>query len=153
MLVTLPSVFTIDESRAGNPVQQVGELGGRREGAVAPFTRGHLHGFLFQPNAGTEPVLIVPKTRQIPGGYARVVQGVVESSAEDIDLSDGPWLAHPLLNSRPGAIEHEQAIQQVLDSWIGAFSYAQEDPLRNVAGLRAPQIGAVHAAHAHWSDS
>ncbi len=35
----------------------------------------------------------------------------------------------------------------------GAFSYVEEDPTVNIIGLRTAQIGAVHAAHAHWSVS
>ncbi|MGO9602796.1 MAG: DEAD/DEAH box helicase family protein [Candidatus Binataceae bacterium] len=46
---------------------------------------------------------------------------------------------------------HQQEIERVIESWVGAFSYVQEDPDRELPGLRAPQIGGVHAVQAHWS--
>ncbi len=151
MLITLPNVLILDESRAANPIRQIGERGLRREGALATFARRQ--GFLFQPTGGGDEVLIIPKTRQVPDAHVRIVQAIVNAAAGAADLSDGLWLRHPLLSGRAGAMDHEQEIQQVLESWAGAFSYVQEDPARNITGLRGPQIGAVHAVHAHWSVS
>ena len=153
MIITFPNVLVIDESRAENSNRQIGERGIRREGALATFARGSLRGFLFQPTGGGEDVLIIPRTKQIPDGYVRIVQATVNATVGAADLSDGLWLRHPLLNRRPDAMDHEREIQQVLGSWAGAFSYVQEDPVRNTTGLRGPQIGAVHAVHAHWSVS
>jgi len=50
-----------------------------------------------------------------------------------------------------GKVDHERQIAACLESWIGAFSYVQEDPPRQIVGLRNPQLGALHAIHAHWS--
>ena len=69
------------------------------------------------------------------------------------DISNGLWLRHPLLDHRSRTIEHERITGEVLESWVGTFSYAQEDHARGITGLRSPQIGAVHAVHAHWSVS
>ena len=44
-------------------------------------------------------------------------------------------------------------MKKVLDSWQGAFSYKSEDWDSKIKGLRPPQIGAVHATHAHWTVS
>ena len=44
-------------------------------------------------------------------------------------------------------------IRKVLASWRRAFTYRKEDIERNTVGLRSPQIGAVHAVHAHWATS
>lgn len=56
----------------------------------------------------------------------------------------------PLGNTQ---VDLAQEARAVLQSWTGAFSYVQEDPSTNVKGLRKPQIGAIHAVHAHWSVS
>ena len=48
---------------------------------------------------------------------------------------------------------YEQEIRDVLNSWQGAFSYILEDPEKHIEGLRGPQIGALHAIHAHWAVS
>lgn len=153
MFITFPNVLVIDESRAGNSIRQIGERGRRLEGALATFARPPLRGFLFQPTGDDNDVLIIPKTKQIPDGHVRIVQATINTVASDVVLPDGLWVRHPLLNRGTGAIVREQEIQQVLDSWVGAFSYFQEDPTRNIKGLRGPQIGSVHAVHAHWSVS
>ncbi|OGP59816.1 MAG: hypothetical protein A2162_01495 [Deltaproteobacteria bacterium RBG_13_52_11b] len=153
MIITFPNVLLIDESRAKNPIRQVGELGLPREGALATFTHRRLEGFIFQPAVGSEEILIIPKSRQIPEGHVRIIQATIDAAAGAADLSDGFWLRHPLLNGCPGVTDRETEIQKVLESWAGAFSYVQEDPARNFKGLRGPQIGAVHAVHAHWSVS
>jgi superfamily II DNA or RNA helicase len=154
MRVLFPDVLAIDHSLKGNPIQQVGEKGLYRDGALAPFTRGHLKGFLFQPTAGNDQVLIVPtKSKQLPDNYVRIVQGTVDPSAHEADLSRGVWLRHPIRHVHADAIDHNEEIQRVLQSWVGAFSYIQEDPAQNIIGLRNPQIGAIHAVHAHWSVS
>lgn len=153
MLITFPNALAVDESRAGNPIRQIGELGIRREGGLATFARGRLQGVLFQPTGGGDQVLIIPRTKQIPGGSARIVQTTVSPAAGTADLSAESWLRHPMLNRPAGATDYEREIQRVLESWAGAFSYVQEDPARSIIGLRSPQIGAVHRVHAHWSAS
>jgi superfamily II DNA or RNA helicase len=50
-------------------------------------------------------------------------------------------------------IDYPARMREVLDSWNGAFSFIEEDPARNIIGLRRPQIGALHAVHAHWTVS
>ena len=69
------------------------------------------------------------------------------------DLSDGLWRRHPLFNRSSSATNHDRIFRKFLESWIGAFSYISGNPGRNITGLRGPQIGAVHAVHAHWSVS
>lgn len=41
--------------------------------------------------------------------------------------------------------------QEALESWIEAFRFIQEDQSVGRSGLRPPQIGALHAIHAHWT--
>jgi superfamily II DNA or RNA helicase len=153
MFITFPNVLAVDESRAGNSIRQIGEVGRRREGALATFAWGRLRGFLFQPTGDGGEVLIIPKSKQIPGGHVRIVQASVNAATGVADLSAGLWLRHPLLSRGTGAMDHEGEIQQILESWAGSFSYVEEDPARHITGLRGPQIGAVHAVHAHWSAS
>jgi superfamily II DNA or RNA helicase len=152
MLITFPNVLALDESRGDNPIRQIGELSLQRDGALAAFSRGHLRGSLFLPTDGSDQVLIIPKRRELPDGHPRVLQAPVDNAGAVVDLSEGVWLKHPLLR-RPAGVDHGQDIQDVLESWINAFSYIQEMPDQGIVGLRNPQIGAVHAVHAHWSVS
>lgn len=41
--------------------------------------------------------------------------------------------------------------REALDSWKEAFIFREEDREAGVSGLRTPQIGALHAIHAHWT--
>ena len=85
----------------------------------------------------------------MPDHHDRIIKAAVGNPAGTVDLRQGKWLRHPLLT--PEGYDHTRAIQEVLDSWIGAFRYVQEDLSRGTLGLRGPQIGAVHAVHAHWA--
>jgi superfamily II DNA or RNA helicase len=154
MIITFPNVFSVNELRVGNRIRQIGERTLRAEGIFSPFTRGRLEGFLFRSSAGDEETLIVPKAKQLPNNHLRVIEAAVPVASDVIDLSNSRWLKHPLQNSsRGGTVDHAREIQEVLKSWSGAFSYVQEDLAHDIRGLRIPQVGAVHAVHAHWSVS
>jgi len=152
MLITFPALYGIDYSIQGNPVRQIAVDRSQREGALAPFTRGRLSGFIFQPGMVDEEMLILPPgAKRLPDSRQRILRGIVNRDADSLDLSDGTWLRHPLRHVEEGQVDHERQIAECLDSWIGAFTYVQEDPQRQLVGLRNPQLGALHAIHAHWS--
>ena len=152
MKLQVPQRLKIDEKTERNdPIQQVAVGSHWIEGTLVSFTRDKLKGWLFQPQAGTPEILLVPaKSKNIPDTFASVIScdGVINS--EKVDVSKGTWLQFPTVvavaNETPAG-----RIERVLDSWTGAFSYVQEDPSRELLGLRPPQIGALHAVHAHWS--
>jgi superfamily II DNA or RNA helicase len=154
MRLTCPSVLGIDVEETENPIQQIVELKHQREGNLVPFTSGRTTGFLFRPGEADE-VLILPNAKNVRDGYQRVLIGAPDPAQATNDLSQGKWRKHPLLLVDGAEPDYAQRITEVLDSWNGAFSFVEEDPTRNVIGLRRPQIGAVHAAHTHWivSDS
>lgn len=150
--IHLPRVLAVDESMAGNEIRQVVELGARRDGTLEPYSHRRLRGFIFSPVGGAD-ILLIPKTSRIPEGHDRVIRATVDPDVGVADLGDAVWLRHPLL-PRPGeTVDYAAAINRVLESWVGAFSYVLENRDRGIKGLRSPQVGAVHAAHAHWSVS
>ena len=151
MLITLPSVLWRDEPCAGNVIRQIRESSRQLMGALVPFSRGRLQGFLFQAQDGSDETLVVPKGRQIPENHSRAITAEITDPNGDIDIRDGTWIKHPLLNRT--ALDHEDEIRRVLESWTSAFFYTEEDLENGVQGLRGPQIGAIHAIHAHWSVS
>ena len=53
-----------------------------------------------------------------------------------INVGDAPLCG----TSKRGHVDHEHKIAECLESWIGAFSYVLEDPERQIAGLRNPQL-------------
>ena len=74
-----------------------------------------------------------------------VLLGDIADGAVEADLSKCKWLAHQGLGTGPTAA-------RVRESWFAAFNFIGEDQLREgQVGLRRPQLGALHAIHAHWS--
>jgi hypothetical protein len=152
MLTTFPPVYGIDYSIKDNPSLQIAVNSSQKDGVLAPFTRGRLEGFVFQPGIVDEEVLIVPpEAKRLRDGHLRILRATVDPNTQALDLSNGTWLTHPLRHVEEGQVDHERQIAACLESWIGAFSYVQEDPLRQILGLKNPQLGALHAIHAHWS--
>jgi superfamily II DNA or RNA helicase len=54
------------------------------------------------------------------------------------------WLQHPAINNSKNPDE-------IVQSWQGVFQFRQDNPKCNQAGLRTPQIGALHAISAYFS--
>lgn len=150
MIITLPDFLSIDESIVRNPIRQLGEKGVKVEGAVIAFRTGRTHAFLFRPSDGGEEVVLLSKPARIPATHTRVLKAEIDPTAATADLSTSKWLRHSLSRSSE---DRAAEIQSVFASWEGGFSYLLEDQSRDVIGLRAPQAGAVHAAHAHWTTS
>jgi superfamily II DNA or RNA helicase len=151
--VLLPAVYGIDEvSTSNDPIRQLALTAIERQGTLATFTHERLRGYMLVN--GTDPdILIVPAgTRQVPENHSHALAAEVNSAAANLDLSGALWLRHPSQATK-AAISRERVIRETLDSWKGAFSYVEEDAARGVLGLRKPQIGALHAVHAHWTVS
>ena len=75
-------------------------------------------------------------------------------SAGSLDLSAGKWLKHPAHMVVPFRGQTPSIYYTaLLIPGMAALSYVAEAPDQRVVGLRAPQIGAIHAVHAHWSVS
>jgi superfamily II DNA or RNA helicase len=155
MKLIIPSVFAIDERTVRkNPIQRLAERSRRIDGNLATFTRDRLKGFLFHPSDGTGTILIVPpKSKNLPETHAVILGAEINARNEEVDVSNGIWLRNPLAQVQAVENPYEREIQNVLDSWEGAFSYMLEDPAKRIEGLRGPQIGALHAIHAHWAVS
>lgn len=110
------------------------------------FTLPSAFGWMFETDEGE--VLYVfqrlPVEAQLPSDGALLV-GNIPEAAEEIDLQIAKWIprnASVVVNS----------VAVALDSWRNAFRYiCEEEAGSGKIGLRKPQIGALHAIHAHWS--
>jgi superfamily II DNA or RNA helicase len=150
MLIDFPSILSIDETRAGNRIRQLGEGSSQVSGAALPFTRGRLNGLLLRADGSAVETLVVPNAAHIPETYTRVLEANVDGASDTIDLRNVKWVRHPL-QADARHTDRSRKITEIIESWTGAFSYRHEDPSRGIRGLRTPQIGAVHAVHKHWS--
>src|SRR2546430_1625273 len=146
MRVTLPNVLAISEEINGNTLRQLAERDLVLDGELATFTRGRLQGLLFRPSGTADEIVVVANRRDASNNDRRVVFAPA-ASRENPNLSSGSWLLHPLL--RTGPIDYDREIRAVHESWANAFFYVEEDRVVGTGGLRTPQIGAVHAVHAH----
>jgi len=144
--LTVPSVKGVDAKTLRGFIGQLAHPSEVVEGALTKFTVPSRTGWKLSGADGR--VLYVfpkaPPTSQMPND-GPVLLGDVADGAVEADLSQGKWLAHPDLGTGPTAA-------QARDSWFAAFNFIGEDQLRGgQVGLRRPQLGALHAIHAHWS--
>src|SRR3989442_7386316 len=123
MYLKTPNVLAVDESPAKNLLQQIAVPSAKLDGTLTPFTADKVQGWLFQPAACAETILVVPpktKLSKIPNNHGRVIAAdIADSAAALVDVTEGSWLRHPLLGdgqARNEALEH----QKVPDSWNGA---------------------------------
>ena len=151
MQITLPRVLWNGGASGGNVILQLREKSKQLTGRLVAIRKRGRNVFEFKSESGSESILIVPQKRKIPDAYIRAVVSQIDNTNQDVDLRDGKWLKHPLLNL--GDEGNEEEIQSVLDSWNGSFSFLGENTDLGIGGLRKPQLGALHAIHAHWSVS
>lgn len=151
MEVLLPPVFSIQESTpTSNLIRQIGVPASRREGQLANYTGDRVRGHLLV-SEGLPELLIVPsRTRTAPVNQQLVIAADIDPTAQTQDLRNATWLSHPRLHVR-NATPRDQVTAQVANSWASAFCYREEALDRGIAGLRKPQLGALHAMHMHWT--
>lgn len=118
------------------------------------YTRENDAGHLLQDGHGQTVACVFPrkpKHANFSAGERLLVASCESWEATDIDLGSGYWVCHPQLEH--ASARSPQAAGAARESWRGAFRYVEEDLARNIVGLRRPQMGAVHAIHAHWATS
>ncbi len=80
----------------------------------------------------------------IPDDISHVLLTNIKPTEEKIrngEIEIRQWLKHPDFK--------EYSIREILDSWENSFSYVEEDAIKNIKGLRQPQIGALHMIMGH----
>jgi hypothetical protein len=146
MRLTVPPVMGVDFKTSKGSARQLIAPAEILEGEWARFIVPSRSGWRLSTPDGR--VLYVfpkkPSEGQIPTDGAILIGDVAEGIAE-LDLSKNKWLV------QPNVIENITP-EKVNDSWFTGFNYIDEDQLRDgQIGLRRPQLGALHAIHAHWS--
>ncbi|MDP3230266.1 MAG: DEAD/DEAH box helicase family protein [Acidovorax sp.] len=157
MKLIVPPVFGVNEKYRHGVVRQVLLEKQVLSGRFVRFITDKATWLRFTPDAGGPDILLFKK---VPDGFAMPtdVSVLVKSSlpAEvlpEIDAQEALWDQHPLLSATAG-LDVAGRAQRARESWRGAFHYVDEDSAANGAiALRRPQVGALHAIHAHWSVS
>jgi len=146
--IWLPHIYAIEASPDGNPIQQV-RVAGRtlrvpEDASIQPYGTG----YVVEPLRGdTETILAIADGAVFPDSVTRILR---IDERDKVPAGEAQWVRHPALGPAPGTASND-CVRQVIDSWSGAFSYTAEDTGKGIVGLRAPQIGAVHMIHGHWT--
>lgn len=134
----IPPLLGIDERVNDNLIQQVITPEFRLRAAKKEYSSNGVTGTIISPDAG-DSIFLLNKGRKVPESFSKVV-----------DVRKNVWVRHPEI----GSFDPNKCsayVKDVLESWRDAFSFKQEDSGAEIKGLRIPQIGAVHAVHAHWA--
>lgn len=90
------------------------------------------------------------KKEHLPSGFTKIVYADTKNSV--LTGSENlVWIKHPRI--LPTATDFEKEVGRVLRSWENQFGWISENLENDILGLRLPQIGAVHAIHAHLAVS
>lgn len=159
MKIKLPPSFSIDANLNGNLIRQVHRRAHTIEAMTSPYSGPRVKGLIVTPNdrENGDEILLLDKRLDAPVWFKRVLLGSTcqfNDSPSPIDLSEAVWLRHPNMRGPAGKEpDYKDEADAVTSSWRGAFSYVEGNPDKGIKGLRSPQIGALHAIHAHWSIS
>lgn len=159
MEIKLPPVFAVSERHNKNSIWQLAVPNCSLDASIANYSSPGLKKgkILISTENSDDRILCVEKSTAFSAGFKKVLQIKFEQLAEkasSIDLTSGKWLFYPgLTKVSDEAPDHAVRLDSIIGSWNNAFSYLEEKPLENIKGLRSPQIGAVHAVHAHWTVS
>ena len=159
MKIQLPAILAIDEKWNKNSIQQLIQPASELEVVIEHYQKNRVKGYvLTSTNGSKKQILAIYNQAKPPGEFTTVLQikpdDLEKKDGEFVDLSDREWIKHPKLSKVPKRrFDYKKRLKKVLDSWQGAFSYKSEDWGRKIKGLRPPQIGAIHATHAHWAVS
>lgn len=155
MITSLPAVYSINSDNRGNRLQQVLVPGSTGAMEVAEYENGRLRGYLLTDGSADSSVVVITNNPQGPYGDERILRlrGLqIGTHDRKLDLRAAVWVKHPALIASPSnQKEYDARIQEVIASWPGRFTYQEEDVASGAVGLRAPQIGAVHAALSHFA--
>lgn len=151
MRVKLPAVFTVEvKSRLGS-IRQIAEPERVIAGNAIKYTLDRSVGHILRDEHDSNLLYLFStgtRATSLPND-APVLFANYEITDAEQDLTNGKWISHPAMVSEAGT--GASPAERALKSWSNAFRYVEEDRERGVMGLRNPQIGALHAIHAHWS--
>ena len=155
MKVLLPGVFAVQEKIGKNWIRQLAHRAESVDAEVVRFVTDSAEGFEVTSSNLPIPIQILRSApRRPPARNEAAILKYPDAEIKDgvLDASLGAWLQHPslpLTDWRPSDTNAKAAI----NSWRGAFNYVVSQNSLDVIGLRSPQVGALHAVHAHWSVS
>lgn len=153
MRLRLPAVLAVDEKSRVGRIRQIATPETLVDARPVRYTVEKSVGYVLVDPAGA-PILYLFATKPtgpLPSDAPVLVASVLSLDQAEVDLTDGSWIAHP--GARDASTHPARQAAAARKSWGNAFQFVEEDVQRGVIGLRKPQLGALHAIHAHWSTS
>lgn len=157
--IELPPIYAINKKNRGNLIMQILLPQKRAKGVIQDYKNGRNRGYIFTPQEdNNNPILIITNSSQISEGENLCIRmrGEITGTASvlNLDTSKAKWVKHPLLVNIPeDPIDYPSQIEKAISSWDKSFKFLEENLENGILGLRSPQIGSIHAVHAHWSVS
>ena len=149
----LPAIFAINEKLNGNSIQQILVPEQAADVVEERYVSDVATGTVITQAYSNNPSLLVITSGVPPAdGFDEILR--LDHGNEQ--NGDGArllkWVRHPALANVPEPpIDYPSRLREVIDSWRDSFNYLEEGVNKQSRGLRSPQIGAVHAVHAHWA--
>lgn len=148
MRLSVPPVKGVDVKHRTGIIVQLMDPGRNIEGEWTRFVLPSVAGHMLVTTDG-EVIYVFPKPPRpdhLPANGCVLVGPIPDGAVDHIDLKAAQWLAHPAIGG-PDA-----GTARARESWLNCFRYVSEDEAgEGRIGLRRPQMGALHAIHAHWS--
>lgn len=153
----LPAQYALNGKFHGNPIRQLLRPAAKGDAEVADYGRRARIGQLIRWSGRS--TLVAEKSLHPPDDVDEVLlaaNGATGDGAEALlsGTAKARWLKPVPMDLATGNVEGAVArCREVRDSWRGRFHFREEVREANgeiQPGLRAPQVGALHAALAHW---
>ncbi len=158
--IYIPRRYELTGKINGNKIEKITRLENSEQVRVSRYNSKKIKG--FRATLGEDqPVLFLPRKTTANLGVENLV--LVPNCASPEDLHEKSmnreirWLSPKSRLVKEVPInEIKNVCQRVRESWKGKFKFQEEERSDSQViqpGLRPPQIGALHAALAHWSVS
>lgn len=150
MRLRLPSVKGIDVKHRTGFIGQLVVPERLVHADCAAFDLPSINGLRFVTDEGKVLYIFprAPSDELIPKDGGVLLGPLPNVLDEHLDLLTYKWLSHPEVE------KFNEGASFARETWLSGFRYVTEDEVSNgQIGLRRPQMGALHAIHAHWSIS
>jgi len=140
---------------AGNSLAQLEHTGKTESVYVGEYDKRGVKGWMVQ-RANEDRILVVNKrTSASPFQAVLYIPGITGVPTSDEDMTDGWQWLQPKTTKLDDADEMGRRSTCARESWSNRFAFLKEvyddRDILVTPGLRTPQMGALHAALAHWS--
>jgi superfamily II DNA or RNA helicase len=145
----------LEKKISNNVIKLLVLKNGIKEIIIHEYLDHNIKGYFAIDEFNNDEILILFKNSKIPKGFNKILIIQITSLDKEeiitLDKTKAKWLCYDNLLNFP---ENEtNYIKETINSWSDAFRFKEENIDKKIHGLRIPQIGAIHAIHAHWTVS